>query len=156
MTLVKEQIKTAEKKESRQPKYWIITASKEHVKNGVKGGFAQACHGKATPLKKMKSGDYVIYYSSKEFFDKKDKCQEFTAIGKVKNDEVYPYQMTEDFCPHRKDIDFYDSRDVSILPLIDDLEFIQNKQKWGYPFRWGTLQINQHDFDLISKLMLGE
>ena len=137
----------------RNTKYWIITASKEHVKTGVKGGFAQACHGKASPLKKMNTGDFVIYYSSKEFFNKKDKCQEFTAIGKVKNDEVYQFEMSPDFCPFRLDIEFFKARDISILPLIDDLEFIPNKQKWGYPFRWGTLQINEHDFKLISNLM---
>ncbi|MDY8137538.1 EVE domain-containing protein [Aquimarina sp. 2201CG5-10] len=140
----------------RETKYWIITASKEHVKNGVTGGFAQACHGKSTPLKKMKTGDYVIYYSSKEYFDKSDKCQEFTAIGKVKNDEVYQLEISPDFCPSRLDIEFYDSKDISILPLINDLEFIINKQKWGYPFRWGILQINERDFKLISYLMLNE
>jgi len=139
---------------NRKPKYWIVTASKEHVKNGVKGGFAQACHGKKSPLLKMKEGDFVIYYSSKEFYNKKDKCQEFTAIGVVKNEEVYAYQMSPDFCPFRLDITFFEATDVSILPLIDTLEFIPNKQKWGYPFRWGTLQINEHDFNLISNLML--
>ncbi len=140
--------------ENREPKYWIITASKEHVKNGIKGGFAQACHGKSSPLKKMNKGDYVIYYSSKEYFDKKEKCQEFTAIGKVKSNDIYQFQMTPEFCPYRKDIDFMESKDISILPLIDQLDFIPNKQKWGYPFRWGTLKINKHDFTLISKLML--
>lgn len=140
----------------RITKYWIIAASKEHVKNGIKGGFAQACHGKARPLKKMKAGDFVIYYSSKEFFNKKDKCQEFTAIGKVKNDTVYQFAMLPDFCPFRLDIEFFKAKDISILPLINDLKFIPNKQKWGYPFRWGTLQICEQDFKLISNLMLNE
>ncbi len=140
----------------RPTKYWIIVASKEHVKSGVHGGFAQACHGKATPLKKMKKGDYVIYYSSKTYFNKNEKCQEFTAIGKVKNDIVYAFQMSPEFCPFRIDIEFFKAKDISILPLINDLDFIQNKQKWGYPFRWGTLQINEHDFKLISNLMLYE
>lgn len=140
--------------ENREPKYWIITASKEHVKNGVEGGFAQACHGKSSPLKKMKKGDYVIYYSSKEYFDKKDKCQEFTAIGKVKSNDIYQFEMTPEFCPFRIDIDFFQSNDIPIEPLINDLEFIPNKQKWGYPFRWGTLQINEQDYQLISNLML--
>lgn len=133
---------------------WIIVASKEHVKAGVEGGFAQACHGKANPLRKMKAGDNVIYYSGKKFFNKPEKCQEFTAIGRVKNDNVYAFQMSEDFCPHRLDVEFFECRDISILPLIEDLEFIQNKQKWGYPFRWGVLKINTHDFSLISKRML--
>lgn len=140
--------------ENREPKYWIITASKEHVKNGVEGGFAQACHGKSSPLKKMKKGDYVIYYSSKEYFDKKDKCQEFTAIGKVKSNNIYQFEMTPEFCPFRIDIDFFQSNEIPIEPLINDLEFIPNKQKWGYPFRWGTLQINEQDYQLISNLML--
>lgn len=142
--------------ENREPKYWIITASKEHVKNGVQGGFAQACHGKSAPLKKIKEGDYVIYYSSKEYFNKKDKCQEFTAIGKVTSNNIYQFEMTSKFHPYRKNVAFLKSKDISILPLINDLEFITNKQKWGYPFRWGTLQINQHDFKRISKLMLHE
>ncbi|AUC76188.1 EVE domain-containing protein [Olleya sp. Bg11-27] len=142
--------------EQTNSKYWIITASKDHVKNGVLGGFAQACHGKATPLKKIKKGDYVIYYSSKTYFDKKDKCQEFTAIGQVKSNTIYQFEMTPDFCPFRIDIDFKKSKDLSILPLINNLSFIQNKQKWGYPFRWGTLQINDSDFKLISNLMLHE
>lgn len=141
---------------NREPNYWIITASKEHVKNGVKGGFAQACHGKKSPLKKMNGGDYVIYYSSKEFHNRKDKCQEFTAIGQIKNDNIYQYEMSSDFCPFRIDIDFFNAKDISILPLINELEFIPNKQKWGYPFRWGTLQINKQDFKLISNLMLNE
>lgn len=135
-------------------KYWIITASKEHVKNGAQGGFAQACHGKSKPLKKMKKGDFVIYYSSKEYFDKKNKCQKFTAIGQVKSDDVYQFEMTPEFCPFRIDINFLESNDISIIPLINELEFIPNKQKWGYPFRWGILQINEQDFQLISNLML--
>ncbi len=140
--------------QNRETRYWIITASKEHVKKGVQGGFAQACHGKSSPLKKMNKGDYVIYYSSKEYFDKTEKCQEFTAIGKVKSNDIYQFQMTPEFCPFRKDIDFMESKDISILPLIDELDFIPNKQKWGYPFRWGALKINEHDFKLISNLML--
>jgi len=46
------------------------------------------------------------------------------------------------------------SKETSILPLIENLQFIQNKQSWGYPFRFGMLEINEHDFDLISSQML--
>ena len=45
----------------RGVKYWIIVASKDHVENGVGQGIAQACHGKVTPLKRMKKGDLVSY-----------------------------------------------------------------------------------------------
>ena len=138
----------------RGVQYWIIVASKDHVENGVGQGIAQACHGKVTPLKRMKKGDLVIYYSSKQTFGKPEKCQEFTALGKVSDDEIYQQQVSEDFCPSRRNIEFLQCKDTSILPLIDDLQFIQNKQSWGYPFRFGILEINKHDFDLISSQML--
>ena len=115
----------------RGVKYWIIVASKDHVENGVGQGIAQACHGKVTPLKRMKKGDLVIYYSSKQTFGKPEKCQEFTALGKVSDDEIYQQQVSEDFCPSRRNIEFLQCKDTSILPLIDDLQFIQNKKRWG-------------------------
>lgn len=135
-------------------KYWIIVASKDHVKSGVEQGIAQACHGKASPLKKMKKGDYVIYYSGKLTFGMADKCQEFTAIGQVKDDDTYTFQMTPDFCPARRNIAFFESKDISIIPLIPALEFIKNKKIWGYPLRFGFFEIGQRDFKLISSKML--
>lgn len=138
----------------KNAKYWVIVASKDHVKHGISGGFAQACHGKSAPLKRMRKGDFVIYYSGKQMLGETDKCQEFTAIGQVINDDTYAFQQTADFCPSRREVRFFDHRDVSILPLINELDFIPNKQSWGYPFRFGFFGINQHDFDLISNQML--
>jgi hypothetical protein len=139
---------------TRDIKFWIIVASKDHVKTGMAEGIAQACHGKASPLRRMRKGDFVIYYSGKRRFGKPEKCQEFTAIGIVKDDEVYPFQMTAEFCPFRRNIEFYESQEVSILPLIDELEFIQNKKSWGYPFRFGFFEIKKQDFKLLSSKML--
>lgn len=134
-------------------KYWIIVASKDHVRKGITAGIAQACHGKATPLKRMRKGDYIVYYSGKQVFGQMDKCQEFTAIGKVKDEDIFPFQMTENFCPFRRKIDFFESEDVSIIPLIDKLTFIGNKAKWGAPLRFGFLEIPEKDFKLISSKM---
>jgi hypothetical protein len=137
-------------------KFWIIVASKDHVKNGINQGIAQACHGKASPLRRMRPGDYVIYYSGREQFGKPDKCKEFTAIGRVKDNEVYTYKMTADFCPSRRDIEYFPGKEVSILPLINDLDFIKNKESWGYPFRFGFFEIGERDFNLISSHMLNQ
>ena len=138
----------------RATKYWVIVASKDHVKKGMAEGFAQACHGKSSPLKRMKKGDFVVYYSGKETMGKPDKCQEFTALGKVIDDEVYAVQVSEDFCPSRRNIEFLKSEDTSILPFIQELDFITNKKSWGYPFRFGFFEIQKQDFDLISSKML--
>lgn len=86
--------------------------------------------------------------------DKPDKCREFTALGKVSDDEIYPFRVTEDFCPSRRNIEYLPGKDISILPLINGLDFIRNKKSWGYPFRFGLFEISRHDFDLIASQML--
>jgi hypothetical protein len=139
---------------TRDTKYWIIVASKDHVKTGIAEGIAQTCHGKASPLKRMRKDDFIIYYSGKQTLGKPEACQEFTAIGKVMDDEIYQFQVSADFCPSRRNIEFLPGGDVSILPLIPELDFIQNKKSWGYPFRFGFFEINRHDFELISSQML--
>jgi predicted RNA-binding protein len=132
----------------------MATISKEHVQRGVSGSFIQVCHGKEAPLKRMKKGDFLIVYSSKITMMGNEKCQAFTAIGQVKNDEVYPFRMSENFIPFRKDIDFLKYTEISIIPLIDKLNFIVNKKAWGYPFRFGFFEIDEKDFNFISEKML--
>jgi len=135
-------------------KFWIGVASKEHVSWGVEGGFCQLCHGKAAPLKRMSKDDYIIYYSSKEKMIDKEPYQKFTALGRVVSDEVYQYAMSADFTPYRKDIAFLNARETEIRPLINDLYFIADKKRWGYPFRYGYLEIEEADFKCIASQML--
>lgn len=138
---------------NRETKYWIIVASRDHVNSGVESGIVQACHGKSSPLKRMRRGDFVVCYSGKQMMDKPDKCQEFTALGRVTDDEIYQLEVSKDFAPSRRNVEFFNCQAVSILPLINDLSFIQNKQHWGYPFRYGFFEIKRNDFELISSQM---
>ena len=135
-------------------KYWIIVASKDHAAIGLRDGCAQACHGKEAPLKRMKVNDWVLIYSSKESFPTGAKCQKFTAIGQVKDDAVYQFEMSDHFKPFRRNINWYDCAEVSILPLVQQLHLIENKKQWGYPFRFGFFEIKEADFNLISSQML--
>jgi hypothetical protein len=135
-------------------KYWIAAISKEHTQRGVSGSFIQVCHGKQTPLKRMKQGDYLLVYSSKNTMEGNEKCQAFTAIGKVVDNEVYQYQMTNDFKPFRRNIEFKECKEAPILPLINDLDFIPNKKSWGYPFRFGFFEIKENDFNFITSKMV--
>jgi predicted RNA-binding protein len=134
-------------------KYWMAVASREHVLGGVKGGFMQVCHGKAGPLKKMKADDWVIYYSPTEKFGEKGPCRKFTAIGRICSKEPYLFTMNEDFTPWRRDVTFLKAKETPIEPLIDELSFITNKAKWGFPFRWGCFSILYSDFHLIAMNM---
>lgn len=134
-------------------RYWIGVASKEHVRRGVLGGFAQVCHGKAGPLNRMKEGDWIIYYSPMLKFGQKEPCQSFTAIGEVKRGVSYPFAMNEEFVPWRRDVAFAQSNGVPIQELLERLSFIKDKKKWGFPFRRGCFEIFQEDFLIIAKAM---
>jgi hypothetical protein len=139
---------------SLQMKYWILVASRDHARHGMDWGIAQVCHGKAAPLKRLHKGDGVIYYSSKTFFDEPEKCQCFTAIGKVSDDVVYQADMGNGFVPFRRAVSYFPSREVPIEGLIASLDFIQNKKSWGYPFRFGIIEISREDFETIGKEMM--
>ena len=55
--------------------------------------------------------------------------------------------------PWRRDIAFITAKEAPIEPLIDSLGFIQNKQRWGFPFRRGCFSISLSDFQLIASNM---
>jgi len=48
---------------TEQPQNWIAVASAEHVRRGQSEGFMQVCHGKAAPLRRVRPGNRVVYYS---------------------------------------------------------------------------------------------
>lgn len=137
-----------------QTRYWIGVASKEHVHIGTKGGFAQFCHGKLGPAKKLSKGDWVILYSSKERFGEPTLCQEFTAIGQVIDAEPNQVEQFPGLKPYRRKIRYHKSHAVNIRPLIAELSFIRNKARWGMAFRFGFLEISEGDFGTIAARML--
>jgi predicted RNA-binding protein len=135
-------------------KYWINTVSKDHVMRGAAGGFTQANHGKPHMLRKLKAGDWIIFYSPKTAYEGGEPLQAFTAIGQVVDEELYQVEMAPGFMPYRRNVKFYDCKELPIRPLIDELTFIEDKTHWGYKFRFGMFEIPQADFELIKKRML--
>lgn len=135
------------------PKYWLGVASREHVMRGVKGGFAMLNHGKRAPLDRMSEGDYLIYYAPKEKLEDKEPLQKFVAIGTVSAGKACRVKLSDDFEPFRKDVKFLKCEEAEIRPLIDDLNFIKDKESWGYAFRFGHIEIPKPDFSRIAKAM---
>ena len=129
-------------------------ASSDHVDEGVIGGFCQLCHGRVNPLKRMKPGDWLIYYSPRTGMKGGDAVRSFTAIGQIQDGEPYPFDMGNGFIPLRRDILFSKAHRIPISPLISSLSFIKNKQSWGLTFRSGFFQIPKSDFDQIAIQML--
>jgi hypothetical protein len=134
-------------------RYWVVVASADHVAKGVAGGFAQACHGKAGPLRRMKPGDGVVCYSPTAEFGGKERVQAFTAIGVVSNRAPYVVDMGGGFRPSRADILWRSSRPAPIRPLVGRLALTRGRANWGGAFRFGFCEIGEQDFGLIRVAM---
>lgn len=132
---------------------WVAVASAEHVQKGRAQGCMQVCHGKGAPLRRLKPHDCVVYYSPTITFGEKDKLQSFTAIGRVTGSEPYQVDMGNGFFPFRLDVRWFESQEVPISSLLNQLEFTKNKKNWGYKFRFGLIAISEHDMRLISIAM---
>ena len=127
---------------------WINTVSRDHVERGVRGRFMQANHGKPQMLRKMARGDWVVFYSPKTVHPDGEPLQAFTAIGQVADG-------IDDFHPWRRNVDFLECTETAIKPLIPQLDFIEDKTRWGYKFRFGVFRIDDHDLDMIRSAMTG-
>ena len=78
----------------------------------------------------------------------------FTAIGQIKEREPYQVDMGNDgFCPFRRDVRWFESQEAAIIPLLNQLDFTKNKKNWGYKFRFGLIEISEHDIQQISIAM---
>lgn len=132
---------------------WIAVASAEHVKIGQQQGFMQVCHGKGGPLKRLKGGDRVVYYSPTDVFQGKNKLQTFTAIGTVKESEPYQFDMGDGFIPFRRDVTWLQSEPAEIKPLLQMMEFTADNSKWGYSFRFGLFPVSHGDLRIIAQAM---
>jgi len=135
------------------PRYWIGVVSRAHVQGGVAGGFAQVCHGKERPLRRMSAGDWLTYYSPRTEHVGGAPLQAFTAVGRVSDDIVYQHRMGDDFVPFRRNVVYLPCQEAPITPLLDRLSFIRDKQRWGYPLRGGLIAIPAHDFAVIAAAM---
>jgi hypothetical protein len=134
-------------------KNWIAVASADHVAIGRREGIMQVCHGKGGPLRRIRPGDAVAYYSPALFMRRADGLQSFTALGVVKDRAPYQFDMGGGFVPFRRDVTWFDTRDAPIRPLLEALEFTHGKQNWGYQFRYGLFEIGHADMRRIADAM---
>lgn len=139
--------------ETDKTRYWVVVASKDHVENGKKLGIVQTNHGKASALKRMAPGDYIVFYSPRLYFEGKESLKKFTTIATVRSGEMYKGHMARGFDPYRRDVEFLQCVETDIRPLIPKMNFIRKKESWGFVFRFGSFEIPKEDFDRIAKNM---
>jgi len=99
------------------PNYWIGVASRAHVLRGIEGNFCQLGHGKHAPVKKLKAGDRIVYYSPRETLEGGEPMQAFTGIGEIADGDPYLVRMTADFEAYRRDVIWWPAKDAPIAPL---------------------------------------
>ena len=135
---------------------WIAVASAEHARRGCATparGYMQVSHGKCAPLKRVLPGDRVAYYAPTITMGGKEKCQSFVSIGLVQAGEPYAFDMGGGFVPFRRDVAYVPAQETSILPLLDQFEFVEDRARWGYKFRFGLFKIGDGDMRLIAQAM---
>jgi len=138
---------------------WIAVASAEHARRGrddPTGGFMQVGHGKLAPLKRIRPGDHVAYYAPTTTLGGVDKLRSFVSIGVVHGDQPYAFDMGNGFVPWRRDVRYASAQEAPILPLIAQFDFVDDPKHWGSKFRFGLIEVNDHDFGLIAAAMNAE
>jgi hypothetical protein len=136
-----------------QQNFWIAVASADHVADGITQGCMQVCHGKGGPLRRLKGGDGVVYYSPAQTMGGKDGLQSFTAIGIASPRAPYLHETCSSFTPYRRDVAWQTAQITPIRPLLPLLNLTEGQRNWGYAFRYGIVKITAHDFDLIHAAM---
>lgn len=133
--------------------HWLAIASAAHVRIGRAQGFMQVNHGKAAPLKRIRPGDGVVYYSPTTNLGEPDGLKRFTAIGIVREGEPYQGFMGEGFQPFRRDVRWLEANETPIMPLLGRLDLTAGKSNWGYQLRFGLIALSAHDFSAIAEAM---
>lgn len=132
---------------------WLGVASREHVAVAVEGAFCQLNHGKEAPLRRIKPGDHLVYYAPRDRMRGGEVVQAFVALGTIRAGEPYQVEVTDSFRPYRRDVDYHQSREASIRPLIGTLSFTRDRTSWGQAFRHGTIKIEAEDLRIIAQAM---
>ncbi|MFY8041307.1 MAG: hypothetical protein ACOVOD_00090, partial [Rhodoferax sp.] len=76
--------------------------------------------------------------------------------GVVQPGEPYAFDMGGGFMPYRRDVAYVPAQEVLIAPLLDHLEFVEDRSRWGYKFRFGLFKVSDHDMALIASAMDAE
>ena len=132
--------------------YWLGVVSRDHVRRGVELGIAQIGHGNRNGLARMRSGDWLVYYSPRPSLGSKEQLQAFTAIGEIADEEIW--QADEgDFKPWRRRVHYFvEATETPIRPLIGDLD-LTSAPNWGYQLRRGLLSLSEADFTVVRSAM---
>ncbi|MGB7819690.1 MAG: EVE domain-containing protein [Ornithinibacter sp.] len=73
-----------------QQRHWVIIASRDHARRGVRDGFVMAQHGRRAPLARMSRGDGLLIYSPTTSSPRGEPLRAITIVGTVTGEEPEP------------------------------------------------------------------
>ena len=132
-------------------KAWLAVVSRAHVQRGVADGFAQVCHGKGPPLRRLQPGDWLVYYSPSVEMNG-PALRAFTAIGRVEDDRVFAFDMGGGFVPFRRRVRYLDATSAPLAPIAGALELCA-RPSWGMALRRGLLPLSLSDLAVVARAM---
>lgn len=141
---------------ARPRRNWIAVACLAHALRGCsdpQAGFMQVCHGKRAPLLRIAPGDRVVYYAPTTTLGGGERLQAFVSAGIVLPGVPYAFDMGGGFVPYRRDVAYVPVRHAPIAPLLDALDFVQDRRHWGYPLRLGLLEVGESDLRRIAQAL---
>jgi hypothetical protein len=95
-------------------RHWVLVASREHARRGLRDGFVMANHGKRAPLARMSRGDGLLVYSPTTAYPHGEPLRAITVVGEVAGDEPEPSDVIEGGFRRAASL-----REIEPLPLQD-------------------------------------
>ncbi|HAX98051.1 MAG TPA: EVE domain-containing protein [Candidatus Atribacteria bacterium] len=147
------------------PKCWLAISNRANWEVAKNNKIWGVSYRNRKIIAKVKSGDFVLFYISSQYFDKKllpvivtgafevtaPVFEEHTKIFSTpqgKEDEVYPFRIK------LKPIKIF-INPILFVPLIPKLSFISNKRMWnGYIRGRGIREIPEEDYnEILNSIM---
>ena len=134
------------------PRYFLCTASLDHSKDAQE---REICFlGTSEDVAAdADDGDGVVIYTPTTEYKSGDPVQQFTAIGRIKGDEIVSDPVDSDRIYARR-VDYRVSATrADVRPLLDELEFVGDADNWGVYFRNPKREIPESDWCKIAEAM---
>jgi hypothetical protein len=79
--------------------------------------------------------------------------RDFRPVGYM---QVGQFDMGDGFVPWRRDVAYVHAQEAPILPLLEELEFVEDRSRWGYKFRFGLFEVGDADMHRIAHAMAAD
>ena len=124
-------------------RHWVIVASRDHARRGVRDGFIMANHGKRAPLQRMSLGDGILIYSPTTTYPRGEPLRAVTFVGEVTGDEPEPSEVIAGGFRRAAIL-----REIEPVPLAAIRDHLPVSR-----IRFGSFEIDETDADAILGLV---